>query len=342
MTRGTLLSLLRCPVCRAPLGLQSFVEDAFGVAEGSLRCACGRWYPIIAGIPRFVEVSDRYREWFARYDDHLSARDLSGPGHRSVQAPATVDAFGFEWKTWDRPYTEATLRRVVLDRTQLPAASFAGRVVLDAGCGAGYQSRYMTGLGASVVGADLAAEAAGVAWRNLRGQSALVIQADLARLPFAPATFDLVYSEGVIHHTADPRRTFRSLAALVRPGGHIAAGLYHRPTKFSPVAMVKDAIRSVCSVLPPWVVYRLCWLHVPLAKLPGIGRILVRRGMILEDPDDPSARKTWMLNYDWYAPHAYQYYFSQSEVRAMFEDETLGLEDIVEGDVNFLRARRRA
>ena len=37
----------------------------------------------------------------------------------------------------------------------------------------------------------------------------------------------MVYSSGVLHHTPDPRASFRALARLCKPGGIIVLGLYN-------------------------------------------------------------------------------------------------------------------
>ena len=50
---------------------------------------------------------------------------------------------------------------------------------------------------------------------------------NLFRPPFADASFDLVISNGVLHHTADPAGGFRSILAKLKPGGHIVIGLYN-------------------------------------------------------------------------------------------------------------------
>jgi SAM-dependent methyltransferase len=53
-------------------------------------------------------------------------------------------------------------------------------------------------------------------------------QMNLFRPSFKPGTFDLVISTGVVHHTSDPRLAFETISKLVKPGGHILIGLYHR------------------------------------------------------------------------------------------------------------------
>jgi 2-polyprenyl-3-methyl-5-hydroxy-6-metoxy-1,4-benzoquinol methylase len=58
--------------------------------------------------------------------------------------------------------------------------------------------------------------------------SAAFLQMNLFRPAFRKASFDLVICNRVLHHTGDPARGFRSLARLIKPGGHIIIGLYNR------------------------------------------------------------------------------------------------------------------
>ncbi len=50
---------------------------------------------------------------------------------------------------------------------------------------------------------------------------------NLFRPPFRDGTFDVVISNGVLHHTGDCEGAFRSLVAKVKPGGLILIGLYN-------------------------------------------------------------------------------------------------------------------
>ena len=54
------------------------------------------------------------------------------------------------------------------------------------------------------------------------------LQMNLFRPCFKPETFDLVFCNGVLHHTSDPFLRFESIARLVRPRGYVMIGLYHR------------------------------------------------------------------------------------------------------------------
>jgi len=75
-----------------------------------------------------------------------------------------------------------------------------GKLVLDVGCGMGRFAEVATCWGARVLGVDLSA-AGEVAARNLLDREFVALQADVFSLPFAPGTFDQIYSIGVLHHT---------------------------------------------------------------------------------------------------------------------------------------------
>jgi len=52
------------------------------------------------------------------------------------------------------------------------------------------------------------------------------VVASLFHLPFRKEAFDLVYSQGVLHHTHSTREAFRTLAGHVTSGGHYFVWLY--------------------------------------------------------------------------------------------------------------------
>jgi SAM-dependent methyltransferase len=51
---------------------------------------------------------------------------------------------------------------------------------------------------------------------------------DGERLPFRSETFDVVYSNGVLHHTPDTAGAIREVHRVLRPGGIAKIMLYHR------------------------------------------------------------------------------------------------------------------
>src|SRR4051812_12294904 len=51
--------------------------------------------------------------------------------------------------------------------------------------------------------------------------------------PFGDNTFDVVYSFGVLHHTPEPEKAITEAHRVLKPGGTIIVGLYHRHSLFS-------------------------------------------------------------------------------------------------------------
>ena len=104
--------------------------------------------------------------------------------------------------------------------------------ILEVGCGTGQLSNFMASSARSrtVFGADLsfASLKLGETFRHTHQINNLgFCQMNLFRPAFKPASFDLVISNGVLHHTSDPYAAFKSIAELVRPRGFVAIGLYN-------------------------------------------------------------------------------------------------------------------
>jgi SAM-dependent methyltransferase len=107
---------------------------------------------------------------------------------------------------------------------------YRGRAVLDVGCGAGVDlARFAKG-GANVTGVDLAPSAIELARANLsqQGLSGRFEVADGEGLPFADASFDLVYAHGVVQYTAHPQQLVNECRRVLKPGGEAIFQVYNR------------------------------------------------------------------------------------------------------------------
>ena len=111
------------------------------------------------------------------------------------------------------------LRQAFPDLDQL----ITGAVVLDFGCGAGWQAIALARTGAAaVVGID-------TNLRTLATARALALSENVEnRVSFAPTltpetrgTFDVVISQNAFEHFDDPEGVLRTMTAALRPGGRI-------------------------------------------------------------------------------------------------------------------------
>ena len=145
------------------------------------------------------------------------------PGFRASDAPIGSP----EW------FAEVERRRYRLEPAIPEMARFAdwsGRDVLEAGCGIGTDGAQFARAGARYTGLDLSDTALTLARRRFdaEGLEAALLRASITELPFPDASFDLVYSNGVIHHERDTERAVAEFHRVLRPGGHAIVMVYHR------------------------------------------------------------------------------------------------------------------
>jgi SAM-dependent methyltransferase len=107
---------------------------------------------------------------------------------------------------------------------------FAGRRVLDVGCGNGYVLSRYASAGARTTGVDLTTAALDLSRTrySLAGLEGAFVHASAEQLPFADGSFDCVCSMGVLHHTPDTARAVAEIWRVLAPGGRLIVMFYHR------------------------------------------------------------------------------------------------------------------
>jgi SAM-dependent methyltransferase len=130
-------------------------------------------------------------------------------------------------------FARITARRYALEPDILEQAEFerwTRRDVLEAGCGIATDGMQFVRAGARYTGVDFSSTALETAERRvwLEGGSAHFVRGSVTDLPFPDASFDLVYSNGVIHHVPDTARAIAEFHRVLRPGGTALVMVYHR------------------------------------------------------------------------------------------------------------------
>ena len=107
---------------------------------------------------------------------------------------------------------------------------WAGKDVLDVGCGIATDGVQFARAGARYVGVDASPTAVELAHRRfaLEDLEGSIIEGSATALPFEENTFDLVWSHGVIHHIEDTEAAAAEFHRVLRPGGVAIVMLYHR------------------------------------------------------------------------------------------------------------------
>ncbi len=120
-----------------------------------------------------------------------------------------------------------TMGRIATARLAELAAVTAADRVIDAGTGIGGTARFLAAqCGCQVTAVDLTEEYCATAgWLNkLTGLDAAITvrQADVTRLPFADAAFDVMTSVHVQMNVADKERLYAEARRVLAPGGRLA------------------------------------------------------------------------------------------------------------------------
>jgi SAM-dependent methyltransferase/uncharacterized protein YbaR (Trm112 family) len=241
----TAFDKLRCPTCLGEVTVKAMAEEEHHgrthVESGLVLCdRCRVAYPIESGTPVMLRFTTGFHRSFAETHSaqlqEFPAYSLPSGNPRTGEA-SVQKAFTDEWNltredehsfifTFDQ--LVKLNRKVWLGWLQGLAPEQRPRSVLDVGCGVGMETlalRDVTGA-EQLFGIDLnlALLSRRPQFRHVPGVNFVI--ASLFDLPFERDSFDLVYSEGVIHHTYSTVDAFRSIAPRVRPGGHLFVWVY--------------------------------------------------------------------------------------------------------------------
>jgi ubiquinone/menaquinone biosynthesis C-methylase UbiE len=132
-----------------------------------------------------------------------------------------------------------------------------GKKVLEVGVGAGTDHLQWARAGAQCHGVDLTDAAIETTRARLAhyGFSSDLRRVDAETLPFPDATFDVVWSWGVIHHSERPEAIVEEIRRVLRPGGRFLGMMYGRRSILAAKIWMKQAllkgrpIRSLKDVL---------------------------------------------------------------------------------------------
>jgi SAM-dependent methyltransferase len=221
------------------------------VVAGRLECAaCPQVFPIVRGVPRFPATEER---------------TLAAATRR------TQGTYTFAWRRFGEKgvagaWEKDSYRYTAMIPGELTAG--AGRLGLDAGCGAGHDLLRMAEGGAEIIGLDLSEGVETARRLTAHLPNVHLVQGDLNRPPFRADLFDFVYSFGVLHHLPDPLLGFRNLARLLKPGGVLITYVYEdfvdRSALERAILSGIRGLRRLTSRMPSPLLYGLCCAGAPV------------------------------------------------------------------------------
>ena len=166
---------------------------------------------------REIETGDRYKDEVQKQWDN----DPAGSHYVKDSSPNTI-----EWFREVEAYRYDVYAPWMAETMEF--ARHAGHQLLEIGGGIGTDLSQFAKHGALTTDLDLSSGHLALAKENfkLRGLPGTFIHHDAERLPFADGTFDVVYSNGVIHHTPNTRGVVEEMRRVLKPGGQAIIMVY--------------------------------------------------------------------------------------------------------------------
>jgi SAM-dependent methyltransferase len=216
--------------------------------------ATGRTYPIVRGIPRFVDPSNYTASFGLQWNHFRSTQvDSETAGAHSRQR--------FEAETG---WGEDRLR---------------GKWLLDAGCGAGRFAEIAAARSANVVALDMSAAVEAASETLARFPNCDVVQGSVLEPPIQRGSMDFAYCIGVAQHTPGPPTVLRQVIESIRAGGEFCFTIYaRRPwTKLNTKYLVRPLTKRLPKDMLLGAIERVMPFVYPVAErlfaLPRVGRL---------------------------------------------------------------------
>ncbi len=328
-----------CPAnCNNPDSELTKAEDAVShckkcyeteIVDGLITCKCGKAYPVVRGVPRFVpDAFDQHPGFTQEYYENIKAylgTNAREKEHFEKMFKEVQGMFGKQWEIWgknDRIYgfTEEQAREWFLTHTtskKIDVSYFKDKIVLEVGCGHGKYVKILNEFGCENVGLDLGPSVDLVYEITKDRPTAHVIQGNAMNPPLKKESFDYVWSHGVLHHTPSTKDAVEACAKLPKKEtGWFYVWVYHKGGFLWEYG--NRLLRSITTRLPEKVVIGISYALAPLLYIiPAYNK------------DVNLSNVSWSvcalsIN-DWLAPK-YQWHHSAEEVISWYEE--FGYKDI--------------
>lgn len=251
---------IKSPICKSYCGLKNIIlkenndsHEKYNfncitcykkeIVDGVLTCVCGNLFPIINSVPRLLDGTlETFPDFATKYKDKLAS--LTNGYEKQKRFFALIDkfksihdSFSEEWsffeydqdKTWG--WSTKDRKAVFLNEIGYAPSQLKDKLLLDAGCGNGILTTILSDFDMEVFGLDISesvvrAEANKTKFSRNNINFVHFVQGNLFTPPFKRATFDILYSSGVLHHCPDTKQTFLKLTPLVKENGRSYIWVY--------------------------------------------------------------------------------------------------------------------
>lgn len=203
--------LFKCIKCNSSFENSKIQTD-------NLICSCGKVYPIFESSINFLDSNS----------NAYSIGNLEKIDQSFSQQWKMFDYDNKDFKTWDWDIRSRLIQ--FFKEMSIRHQTLNNKLLLDAGCGNGVLTSWLSLFGCKTVGIDISDSIfrANIQSRKiLRNDNRPVfVKGSLTNPPFQEKTFDYIYSSGVLHHNKNTREVLSVLCPLLQDDGRIYVWLY--------------------------------------------------------------------------------------------------------------------
>ena len=290
---------------------------------------------------------------------------IASESGQSAAQKQTAHSFGYQWQKksiFEMEETSQHVKSWLCERFGDPLDHFqclkSEAILLDAGCGAAMSALAYFGFETlskvNYLGVDIS-ESIDVAKKRFEEAKlprSFFIRSDLNTVFLKEKSVDIIFSEGVLHHTDDAKKAFNNLCRLLKPGGKFIFYVYK---KKAPIReYTDDFIREALMNLSPDEKYKKLLSLTKLGKNLGDLNLEIN----IEEPIDflgiPAGKinlqrlffyyifkcfykDNWTLdqmnltNFDWYSPQNCSRH-TKEEIRSWVNHKEMSIEKEYEDD----------
>jgi arsenite methyltransferase len=330
------------------------------------------WYEFLgANKLKDKDILDTVEGDFVLQGDILRQAELYSNNQQQ-----TKEAFGFKWEKRDTYESEAIknnakkwLYERYLGGNEYLLEKYLpnGARLLDAGCGAGFSALLLFEQRLNHIhylGADISSSVDIAKTRFAEKKSSgEFIQANLVKLPFDKPIFDVIFSEGVLHHTDSTELSVKYLSKLLVQGGYFMFYVYRQkgPIREFTDDFIREYLKSRSdqeawdALLPLTklgkalgdlnieidVPESIEYLGIPKGKI-NLQRLFYWHFCKAFYQPEWNSEETNHVNFDWYRPMNCQRHTSE-ELRLWCEEANLQIEhmDIQEAGITIVARKTR-
>ena len=206
----------------------------------------------------------------------------------------TIESFGNEWEKFNF-FSDDEIVNAGKQYFDIVSQSILNKdtIVLDAGCGSGRWSRYISPKVKLIEAIDPSKSIVHAKKNNFDLKNIRFTHAGIENIPFENESFDFIFSLGVLHHIPDTEEALSELFKKLKNGGSILLYLYYsldnRRSFYKFLFKPINFLRKIISKLPKMIKFLACdliafFVYVPLKFISKLLKFFFRNNFYKNIP----------------------------------------------------------